>query len=289
MNTLRTLTTLAAAALLSSTIFTLAPEATAQPAPSASADDAAGNDQKAQQLFKLGNQRYEEGAYFEAIEAFEESYRLSGRHELLYNLANANERMGNLRAAIRHLNTYVPHATEPEKKKLQRRIDNLSKRLNGNPSPEPTPPSPQPPAPVDTQPNPPTPISPAPVADDAEEGDSGNVLVPVGGVLLGIGGVGVIAGAILGGVANSSLSDAEAGCSNGFCTAEAADAADTHRGLAVGADISFIIGGAALVAGTIVLIAGLSGDDDGADKATTWFIAPTGGSSAAGLVAGGRF
>ncbi len=99
----------------------------------------------------------------------------------------------------------------------------------------------------------------------------------------------MLAGAIVGGIASSSLSDAEAGCSNGFCTDEGADAADTHRGLAIAADVSLGVGGAALVAGTIILIVELSGDDDGADKAASWFIAPTAGRSAAGLLVGGHF
>src|SRR5262245_14114470 len=51
-------------------------------------------DKEARKLFFRGDRMYEEGKYEEAVAAFEKSYALSHRPELLFNLANAYERLG---------------------------------------------------------------------------------------------------------------------------------------------------------------------------------------------------
>ncbi|MEM1031426.1 MAG: tetratricopeptide repeat protein [Myxococcota bacterium] len=239
----------------------------------------ADDDAKAKELYLLGDQRYEEGRYREAIEAFEEAYRLSRRPQLLFNLANANERLGNPAAALRHLEAYLPAADDDERKSIERRIANLRARVEGGEE-RPVPvegPSPGP-SPDDGDPG----LAPTPPADADDEGGGGvNAGVVAGSVLLAVGGAGLITGAVFGGLALSEHSDAEAGCANGFCTLAGSEAADREQSFALGADVAFGVGGALALGGLIVLIASLDGgDEEPGDQAALRFVpglSPTAG------------
>jgi tetratricopeptide (TPR) repeat protein len=265
--------TLPLACLLCATCIALSPGAFAQPAGSESPAASKGADAQAKALFELGTQRYEEARYAEAIEAFEEAYRLSERPALLYNLANANERMGNVKAAIRHLEQYKPNAPADEQQTIDRRLANLRERL---PTETPQPaiePSlvPQP----ATTPGPAPASAPAPGPDQgAAAGDEdGSGLVLAGGVLLGIGSAALVVGGILGGLTLSERSTAEDNCSGGFCTQEGLDAADREENLALGTDLAIGLGGATAVTGLIMLIIGATDDGSGGDVAT--MVVPT--------------
>ena len=61
---------------------------------------------QAKDLFMSGRTLYEEGRYEEAIQDWQESHRLSGEPVLLYNIANAYERLGDYDNAIRTLKQY---------------------------------------------------------------------------------------------------------------------------------------------------------------------------------------
>ena len=68
-------------------------------APEALAQDAT-TEARAKELYENGAALYEEGRYEEAILAWEEAYRLSSRPVLLFNIANAYERLGRGRGAV---------------------------------------------------------------------------------------------------------------------------------------------------------------------------------------------
>lgn len=90
--------------------------------------DQAAKDERARKLYAVGVEFYEAGRYEAAVEAFEEAYRLSGRHVLLQNIASAQERQGKLDEAISALEKYLPHAPEDKQVALQRRIQAIKDR-----------------------------------------------------------------------------------------------------------------------------------------------------------------
>ena len=86
-------------------------------------------DKQAKTLYKNGSRLYDEGRYKEAIQAFQEAYKLSGRHALLYNIAAAQERMGELDQALETLYQYRIYAPEKEQDTLAKRTANLQIRI----------------------------------------------------------------------------------------------------------------------------------------------------------------
>jgi tetratricopeptide (TPR) repeat protein len=83
----------------------------------------------ARQLFENGERLYDEGHYEQAIVAFQEAYALSGRPALLYNMANAYERLGRLEEAIEALNEFRIHASPEQQEVLFSRVAALQQRL----------------------------------------------------------------------------------------------------------------------------------------------------------------
>ena len=100
-------------------------------------------DEQAKVLYQNGQQLYEEGLYEEAILAFEEAWTLSKRPALLYNIANAQERLGKLQDAVDTLNKYRVYAALEERETIERRLRALERRLSEEravvPPPAPTP------------------------------------------------------------------------------------------------------------------------------------------------------
>ena len=79
-----------------------------------------GDDQKARELFRLGEGHYAAGRYEKAAVLYDEAYRLSGRAELLLAMANTYERMGDYPQAIRAAQR-VPRSSEGEERRLAAR------------------------------------------------------------------------------------------------------------------------------------------------------------------------
>ena len=69
----------------------------------------------AKQLFETGRRLYREGAYLGAIEAWAACYDLTGHEELLFNLAQAWEREGDLDRAIAYLDRYRAWVIDPQR------------------------------------------------------------------------------------------------------------------------------------------------------------------------------
>ena len=84
---------------------------------------------EARALFAYGRDAYEHGRYEEAIEKWEEAWRLSRKPLLLANLANAYERLGNLEESLALLEQYLSFAPVEERDALQARIAKLEARL----------------------------------------------------------------------------------------------------------------------------------------------------------------
>ncbi len=117
------------AALLCVGLLSLAAPASAQ----SSADDLA------RRHFESGVAYLEESDYENALRAFEKSYELSRRPEILLNIAVVHERLGTLSDAIAALRQYLAEAPEGEHvETVRRRIENLEKRLPTQSAAEPS-------------------------------------------------------------------------------------------------------------------------------------------------------
>lgn len=114
-------------------LFALTSTAWAQtpdPAPEPAVQPADDTDQsRARELYQNGQDLYEEGSYGPAIAAFQEAYRLSGRKAMLFNIGNAQERMGSLDDALASFNEYRAFAPAEERESLSRRVSALERRI----------------------------------------------------------------------------------------------------------------------------------------------------------------
>ena len=87
------------------------------------------DDARARLLFDNGHQLYMEGRYEDALAAWTEAYALSQRPLILFNMANAYERNGQLEKAVAVLNRYRAYAQPDEQEVILRRIKNMEQRL----------------------------------------------------------------------------------------------------------------------------------------------------------------
>ena len=86
-------------------------------------------DQEARALYQQGASLYDEGRYDEAVTVWTRAYDLSPRPLLLFNIANALERLGRMSEALDYLARYRPTAPDGERDKVDARIENLERRV----------------------------------------------------------------------------------------------------------------------------------------------------------------
>lgn len=185
---------------------------------------------RAVELFENGRILYEEGQYREAIVAWEESFRLSEKPGLLYNMASAHERLGEYSEAIEMIARYRAFAPSEERESLDRRVRNL-RLLEEERAREATP---APSAPE---------VAEAPVVEP-----SGSGRRIVGGLLLGAGAVNLGLSSTFGVLSLSSGQRAESLCvSGGPCPAAARDDLALQDRQAVASNIT--LGASAVLAG----------------------------------------
>lgn len=196
-------------------------------------------DIRARELYRLGDDLYSHGRYEEALAAFEESYELSGRPLLLFNMANAQERSGQWDAAIESLEGYLPHTTDEERPRIENRLRSLRQRA-----------------------------SRLATMTGAEEGDesppeprrslTGPLLMAGGGALLG-------GGLALALVANAARSDLDESCvpldGRRVCPRSAESAQTRDRRASIAAD-ALLIGGAAVLTVGLILFIRAAGERD---------------------------
>lgn len=286
------------AVLLLSLGLTLAPlRVSAQGAATASAsaagDEKAANLKRAEELYRNGERLYTEGSYESAILAFQESYELSKEPQLLYNIGNAYERLGDFGNARRYLDQYRAFAPEKEREPLSRRIQTLDQRQREKEqkerdaaaaaalkNPPPKEPQPQPasagPQPADKPGKP----RPEPIYGPAAIALTAGVAVGLG---LGLG---------FGLKASGEKKTALDGCMNGvsgdlFCSAGSQDALDKRKTSALVADIGFVVAGVAAI-GLITVLA-LKATRRGKASPQRAQLVPHAGPRGAGLTLGVRF
>lgn len=85
---------------------------------------------EAEALFAQGAKAYQEGRYEDAVNAFLAAYEKDPQPLLFYNVAQAYERLGDVRNALRAYRDYLRHQpSEQDRAIVETRIRNLEKRL----------------------------------------------------------------------------------------------------------------------------------------------------------------
>lgn len=84
---------------------------------------------RARTLYDQGARAYSEGRYEVALTLLVESYRLTERPALLYNIANTLERLGRPAEAVEKLRQYAPHADGEHRSAVLRRIAAIERRM----------------------------------------------------------------------------------------------------------------------------------------------------------------
>jgi len=197
-------------------------------------------DAKAKRYYKNGTTLYAEGQYADSIIAFQEAYRLSGRHALLYNIASAQERLGELEGAIDSLSRYRIHADPDEQAILGRRIDNLNTRLAEQKKESQTVTSPKPSGSdgIETENGTET----APLSTAPETRLSKMSLTPWIGGTLALSTIGLIGGSYYSINAKSRHDELTEICRNGLCPSSAAEFATEEANSRKMASISWSVG-----------------------------------------------
>ena len=239
------------------------------------------NEARAKELFENGARLYEEGQYDNAVMAWQAAYQLSPRPLLLFNMANAYERLGRYQEAYDYLNRYRALAPTEERETLERRISNIEKRIaevreraaSDKPDVDPL---------LDAT------GSRITVTSSTNQGSDGPN--PLGIGLIAGGGAAVGIGAVLGGLALRERASASALCVDGgggalLCPNTAQAHILSDKRFSAAGDILMIAGGAALGAGLIVLIVDATG---GGPKSAVHLV-PSAAPGAAALTLFGRF
>ena len=227
------------------------------PAPAAS-DDKAANLRRAEELFRNGERLYTEGSYESAILAFQECYELSKEPQLLYNIGNAYERLGDFANSRRYLDQYRAFAPEKEREALSRRIQALDQRQREKEQREREAAAANGTTGGTTSPQPPTGTQPVTPPADTNPPKKERIYGPAAialtaGVALGLGlGIG------FGITAAKQKQSALDGCSDVdgklLCSTSSEDFLAKRKLNALVADISFAVAGAAAIGLVTVLV-----------------------------------
>jgi hypothetical protein len=219
----------------------------------------------AKRYYNLGEELYNRSDYEGALKQFQQSYKLSQRPALLYNMARCQESLGQYEKAIELYNGYLK--SKPDNPStIEARIANLQKLLKKKQ--EGSAPQPSPPVkgePVKAEPSqppggahPPGGAGPAvgeplPPPQGEPSRPSRPYRIP-GWVLVGTGGALLVTGIVLGAMAASKAKDLEQANKSGKEWAEYADVEQSGRTLNKAGIATLALGGAAAATGIVLLI-----------------------------------
>ena len=211
------------------------------------------NEAKARKLagkwFSRGEVLVEEKRYTEALGAFGCSLRMVEHPATLMNAGQAAQLAGNKKAAHSHYHRYLelePNGARADEARVHVAAFEIELAPEPEPDEEMPPPEPEP------EPEPEEAMPPEPV-------DDGPNLKVIGGVLLGVGGAGLILGAVFQGLAVKARSNGE----DTSDYAQFQDQKDSMKSFQVGAIVSFAVGAAAAATGMIMLAAGEKNTSEG--------------------------
>lgn len=255
--------------------------------------DVAPSDQ-AQRFYDQGVELFRTAQFDAAARAFEQAYALVPEASLLYNISLAWEQAGELERALHALERYAADSPPADAEQVAPQIEGLRQRIAKGRSE------------VDAT------DGLLPVDDDGEvvrarastdpgdrsgasvaAGKRERVFTPLSGALLGVGAAGIGAGIGLAVAAWDQGKSVSGTCALAegdtyVCPEGASGAVGRSRGMAIGADVAFAVGGAALVAATVLLA--VRGTRLRRESAATSVTAVVGrGARSAGLLLTHRF
>lgn len=234
------------------------------------------SDDLARRHFDSGVAYLEESDYDSALTAFQKSYDLSKRPEILLNIATVHERQSDLPAAVASLKVYLEAAPQGEHAEtVKLRIQNLERRIQEQSEAKAAAaPPPSPPRPVPAQP-PPAQTAPPPSPQAEPNRLPAFISLGVGGLMAG----GALATGL---IAKARYDDAEATCHH-----ECRD--DQLSGSRTFALTSTVLTGAAVLGVGLGVVLLLSSDGDAELGRTTPRVDVALGPSAAAASAAWRF
>lgn len=249
---------------------TLAAAQTPEAAPAAEADA------QDRLMFTEAEAHYAAGRYKQAADLFARVYDRTQRPQLLFNLANCYERMGEARTAAMYLRRYaeipgVPGADlarerigrlEARDEQRQRELQTMAQaREAGTPAAATTP------------------------VDKGEKGPS--KVAPI--IVLSVGAAAIAAGVVTGVMALGARDDAKSACKEGdLCPASAKDDIDRQRSLAGTTDVLIGVGAAAVVGGVTWLVINHMRAKK-AERATAWRLGASYDARAVSVAVGRAF
>lgn len=254
--------------------------------------------ERAIELFENGAILYDEGQYEQAVSAWEESYRISGEPLILYNMANAHERLNHLEHALELYNEYRAYATSDERETLERRIRNLERRVEENLVEQEQEDQQDREREQELQARE---LEAQQLTEELEQQElqlqESRIPLPLSFQIMRYGSagfavIGLGMGAMFGSQAAGHHSDLDDMCPNGICLDTAQDTMDDEKSSALLADVSFLFAGTAAV----VFVSSFLFEPDrtrttvvDSEVEASISILPFFGSNSAGLSIGGRF
>jgi tetratricopeptide (TPR) repeat protein len=206
------------------------------------------SDEQARDLFQRGDSAYVEGRYEAALGLFQEAYQLSQRPRLLFNIANTLERLGRVPDAIEALRRYLPEATETERPVVERRIASMEERESRRRA-------------MEERDDEETRVRPAPPPAAEVRSQQSAPVGPIVVMVLGAAGVGagIGLGVWSGDLGSAARQDCASAAGAGtLCRSDARADLDGAKSAALGADVAWSLGAAAMAGGLIWLIVELS-------------------------------
>lgn len=254
--------------------LTLAIGAAAQPAFAQQQQQQPVEDARARELFLEGEAHYAAGRYELAAERYLEAYQLSQRPELLFNVGNAYERLGDYEKAARYLGEYVDNPRARDVVSVRERIRRLEaaaadQKRRAQQEQQPVP-----------QPGSAVTASPAP---GAERGRTRSTWWLVGSGVTAAGAIG------MGLLAINAGSNAERDCADvgrPVCRETASSALAQETAFAIGADVFAV---ATVVTAGVGIYLLFQDDGQEARPAVATRLVPTLGPEGLGVSLSGRF
>jgi tetratricopeptide (TPR) repeat protein len=244
------------------------------------------DDRRARELFLRGEDHYAAGRYEKAAGLYEEAYELSRRPELLFNIANCFERLGDYDKAAAYLRRYLrsPRARdvvsvrerikrlelahEERQREIERRLDEERKRRDATEGGR--------------------------LSDREPEGGGGgqrdSSAPKAAYILLAGGGAGLVGAVIFGVAAVGAGRDADNLCGEGgLCPTTAESALEREKRFALLADVSAGVGLVAAGAGAYLLFREARDRDRSAARGDDARVVPIAVPGGAGIGVAGQF
>ncbi|HEX8790015.1 MAG TPA: hypothetical protein VF765_03630 [Polyangiaceae bacterium] len=268
------------------------------PAPCPASQVSKADVDRAHTVFLSGKGFLDESNYDKAISYFKDAYSIDcSVHAILPIIATAYERKGDKQSAVAALQEYlkrVPNA--PDHEVIERRIKNLQDQIAQEKGAATAVPTASTPATATTAAPPATTTAPAagPTAPTAQPTTTATAPETAGGghtvapwIVVGLGGVAIVAGSVLFPIGSGDISTAEKTCpDHGKCNdPNAASTGNTGRTLETVGVVSWVVGGAAVVGGLLWHFT----EPTGASSTTGTTVTPVVAPGYAGVGVGGRF